>query len=113
MNKEKPQYLLRLYVAGSTALSAHTILELKRLCQESLQGRYELVIVDVYQRPSLASREQIVAIPTLVRELPLPLKRLVGKLQDLKRIMVAADLEKIELDESFKETTAEKKKHVA
>jgi len=81
-----------LYVAGVDRKSTHAIRTVTRLCDEYLKGRYELVIVDIYQQPSLARGERIIAAPTLVRKLPLPLKRLVGNMAGLKKILVGPDL---------------------
>jgi circadian clock protein KaiB len=87
-----PRYVLKLYVAGVTAKSSVAIRAITALCQERLAGRYELEIVDLYQRPSLARGEQIIAAPTLIRKLPLPLRRLIGDMSDLDSVLVGLDL---------------------
>lgn len=84
---------LRLYVAGQTPRSIAAFSNLKRLCEERLAGRYTIEVIDVAQRPELAQGDQIVALPTLVRKLPEPIKRVIGDLSNLERVMVAIELE--------------------
>jgi circadian clock protein KaiB len=86
------QFVLRLYVTGMTARSTRAIANLRQLCEQHLPDRYELEVVDVYQQPELASREQLVAVPTLIRRLPLPLRRLVGDLSNRQRVLAGLDL---------------------
>lgn len=86
------KYLLRLYVTGTTARSARAILNLRNFCEKHLQDRYQLEIIDVYQRPHLAKSEQIVAAPTLVKRLPKPLRRFIGDLSEIDNLLVALDL---------------------
>ncbi|HBA84418.1 MAG TPA: thiol-disulfide isomerase [Verrucomicrobia bacterium] len=86
------RYILRLYIAGSTPRSMQAILNIRRICEEHLKGRYELVVVDVYQQPTLAKGEQIIAAPTLVKKLPLPLRRFIGDMSNEQRILVGLDL---------------------
>ncbi len=85
-------YVLRLYVTGLTPRSVAAIETTKRTCEEFLAGRYELEVVDLTKHPSLASGEQIVAAPTLVKKLPLPLRRLVGDLSNQDRVLLGLDL---------------------
>jgi circadian clock protein KaiB len=84
--------LLRLYVAGQTPNSVRAIANIKKICEEKLQGRYELEVIDLYQQPQLAQGEQIIAVPTLVRKLPPPLRRIIGDLSDAERVLVGLDL---------------------
>jgi len=86
------RYKLRLYVTGATPRSLRAIESLKQLCEERLAGRYELKVVDMYQQPELAKREQILAAPTLVKLLPLPLRRLIGDMTKTERVLVGLDL---------------------
>jgi circadian clock protein KaiB len=86
------RYVLRLYVSGMTARSSEAIRTLKSLCTKHLQGRYELEVIDIYQHPEAARDEQIIAAPTLVKRLPLPLRRLIGNLSDVERVLVGLDL---------------------
>ena len=86
------QFVLRLYVTGTTLRSTRAIANLREVCDEHLSDRYELEVVDVYQQPELAAREQLVAVPTLVKRLPLPLRRLVGDLSDRQRVLAGLDL---------------------
>jgi circadian clock protein KaiB len=86
------RYVLRLYVTGATPNSVRAIENIKAVCAEYLDGRYDVEIIDVYKQPSLAMGEQIVATPTLVKVLPLPLRRLVGDLSQKDRLLVGLDL---------------------
>jgi len=86
-------YNLRLYVAGQTPKSLAAIANLKRLCETHLSGRYQIDIVDLMQDPSLAQRDQIVAIPTLIRKLPEPIKRIIGDLSNTERVLVGLDID--------------------
>jgi circadian clock protein KaiB len=86
------KYLLRLYVAGATPKSTQAIMNLKKICEEHLSGRYDLEVVDIYQQPVLAKGEQIIAVPTLIKKLPLPLRRFIGSMADVERILVGLDL---------------------
>ncbi len=93
-NQSRARYVLRLYVAGTTPRSTRAILNIRRICEEHLAGRYDLEVVDIYQQPTLAEGEQIVAAPTLVKRLPLPLRRFIGDLSGAERILVGLDLRK-------------------
>ncbi len=85
-------YLLRLYVTGMTPKSIRAIANIKKICEEHLQGRYALEVVDLYQQPQLAQGEQIIAAPTLIKELPQPLRRIIGDLSNTERVLVGLDL---------------------
>jgi circadian clock protein KaiB len=84
---------LRLYVAGQTARSIAAFSNLKRLCEERLAGRYTIEVIDLLKQPQLAQGDQIIAIPTLIRRLPEPMKRVVGDLSNLERVLVGMDLQ--------------------
>jgi circadian clock protein KaiB len=86
------QYVLRLYVAGLTPRSRLAIANITGICEEFLQGRYDLQVIDVFQRPVLAREEQIVATPTLVKRLPAPLRRFIGDLSEKEKVLVGLDL---------------------
>ena len=86
------QYVLRLYVTGMTPNSVRAIENMKAICGEYLEGRYDLQIIDVYKQPALAKGEQIVAAPTLVKKLPPPLRRFVGDLSNTERVLLGLDL---------------------
>ncbi|NTU47778.1 MAG: thiol-disulfide isomerase [Syntrophobacteraceae bacterium] len=86
------KYVLRLYVAGQTPKSSQAITNIKKVCDEHLKGRYKLEVIDIYQQPTLAEGEQIVAVPTLVKKLPLPLRRFIGTMADQERILMGLDL---------------------
>lgn len=85
-------YLLRLYVTGMTPKSIRAIVNIRKICEEHLQGRYTLEVVDLYQQPQLAQGEQIIAAPTLIKELPQPLRRIIGDLSNTERVLVGLDL---------------------
>ena len=85
-------WLLRLYVAGQTPNSVRAIENIKRICEEFLKGRYGLDVVDIYQQPVLAKGDQIVAVPTLIKKLPPPLRKFIGDLSATERILVGLDL---------------------
>jgi circadian clock protein KaiB len=87
-----PRYVLRLYVSGMTTRSTAALATIKTLCEEQLQGRYELEVVDIYQHPERAIDAQIVAVPTLVRHLPEPLRRIIGDLSDQERLLMGLDV---------------------
>ena len=86
-------YNLRLYVAGQTPKSIAAIANLKRLCEQHLPGRYNIDVVDLMQDPTLAQRDQIVAIPTLIRQLPEPIRRIIGDLSNSDRVLIGLDIE--------------------
>jgi circadian clock protein KaiB len=86
------RYVLKLYITGMTSRSARAIENLQGICEKHLAGRYELQIIDVYQQPGLAQRDQVVAIPTLIKRLPLPLRRLIGDMSDEERVLVGLDI---------------------
>ncbi|MCK7518246.1 MAG: hypothetical protein MZV64_11260 [Ignavibacteriales bacterium] len=87
------KYVLRLYVAGMTPRSSAAIRAITEICEEHLKGRYLLDIIDIYRQPTLARGEQIIAAPTLIKKLPLPLRRMIGDMADTKRILVGLDLQ--------------------
>lgn len=89
---ETTEFNLRLYVAGQTPKSLAAIANLKKICEENLAGRYKIEVIDLVVTPQLAAGDQIVAIPTLVRRLPPPLKRMIGDLSDSEKVIVGLDL---------------------
>lgn len=90
------KYALKLYVTGATPRSQRAITNLNAICAEYLEGRCTLEVVDIYQSPLLAKQAQIVAAPTLIRELPLPVRRLIGDLSERDRVLVLLDLKAAE-----------------
>lgn len=88
----RARYILKLYVAGLTPRSISALRSVKDICERHLQGRYELEIIDIYEHPSLAKDQQIIAAPTLIKQLPLPLRRLIGDMADQERVLVGLDL---------------------
>ena len=85
-------YRLRLYVAGQSPKSISAFANLKKLCDEYLPGRYKIEVIDLLENPQLAAGDQILALPTLVRKLPSPLKRIIGNLSDKEKFLVGMDL---------------------
>lgn len=90
--KPEEQWTLRLYVAGQSPRSATALDNLRRLCEERLRGRYRIEVVDLLKNPRLAKDDQILAIPTVVRKLPPPVRRMIGDLSDTERVLVGLDL---------------------
>jgi circadian clock protein KaiB len=86
------KYHLRLFVTGQTSRSTKSVENLRRLCEKYLKGRYELEVIDIYQQPAMASENQIIAAPTLIKKLPLPLRRLVGDFSNQDRVLLGLDL---------------------
>jgi len=86
------RWILKLYIAGHTPRSRLAIKNLEALCQNNLAGQYELEVIDLLEHPTLAKDEQIVALPTLVRQLPPPIKQIVGDLSDTEKVLVGLDL---------------------
>src|SRR5665213_2341492 len=91
-NSRLEKYVLRLYVSGSTSKSALAVENIKRICEQHLKNRYDLEVIDIYQQPNLARDEQIVAVPTLIKRSPLPLRRLIGDLSNPKKVLIGLDL---------------------
>lgn len=91
----KENYILRLYITGTTYRSTLAITNLKKICDEYLEGRYDLEVIDLYKKPSLAKDEQIIAAPTLIKKLPLPFRRIIGDMSDKEKVLMGLDLIKI------------------
>jgi circadian clock protein KaiB len=85
-------YILRLYVSGQTPKSMTALANLKKICEEYLEGRYQIQVVDLQVNPQLASGDQILAIPTLVRRLPKPIRKIIGDLSNTERVLIGLDL---------------------
>jgi circadian clock protein KaiB len=86
------RYILRLYITGMTPRSLRALKNLQTICDEHLKGRYDLEVIDIYQQPVLAKGEQIVAAPTLIKKLPLPMRRIIGDMSDHDRVLLGLDL---------------------
>ena len=89
----KEKYVLRLYVTGMTPRSTQAIRNIKKICEEHLKDRYELEVIDVYQQPGLAREAQIIAAPTLIKKLPVPLRKLIGDMSNKERVLVGLNIE--------------------
>ena len=85
-------YRLRLFVTGTTPRSARAIQNIRAICEDHLHDRYDLEVIDIYQHPEHAKAEQIIVTPTLVKQLPLPVRKLIGDLSDKERVLVGLDL---------------------
>ncbi|MBF0130032.1 MAG: circadian clock protein KaiB [Alphaproteobacteria bacterium] len=86
------EYVLKLYVTGKTPRSERAISNLQRICEEELSRQYEMMVIDVLERPQLAEDEKIIATPTLIKELPPPLRRIIGDLSDTEKVLLGLDL---------------------
>lgn len=93
MDTDTKRWNLRLYIAGQTPKSVAALANLQRICDEHMSGQYEVEVIDLMEHPHLAQKDQIVAIPTLVRQLPEPLKRIIGDLSNTQRVLVGLDLQ--------------------
>jgi circadian clock protein KaiB len=94
-SQRRDKYVLRLYVTGSTSRSVLAITNLKKICREYLEGRYELEVIDLFQHPGLALDEQIIAAPTLIKKLPLPLRRIIGDMSNKEKVLLGLDLKEL------------------
>ena len=92
---QERQWELRLYVAGQTPKSVRAFANLKRLCEEHLAGQYRIEVIDLIEKPQLAQGDQILAIPTLVRKLPEPIKKIIGDLSNTERVLVGLDVREV------------------
>ena len=86
------KYVLKLYITGMTPRSRVAIRNLQKICEEHLKGSYELEVIDIYQQPTLAKGEQIIAVPTLIKKLPEPVRRLIGDMSATDRVLLGLDL---------------------
>jgi circadian clock protein KaiB len=86
------RYVLRLYITGMTPRSIRAVENVRTICDEHLRGRYDLEVIDVYQQPTLAEGEQIIAAPTLIKKLPLPLRRVIGDMSSTERVLLGLDI---------------------
>lgn len=100
-------YILRLYIAGNTRQSAQAIINIREICETHLKGRYQLEVIDIYQQSALAKGEQIIAVPTLIKYLPLPLKKIIGDLSKTDRVIFGLDLRKAGEDRELDIDTSE------
>ena len=94
-NEKKDVWNLRLYIAGQTPRSITALANLQRICEQQLVGRYQVEVIDLMKHPELARNDQIIAIPTLVRKLPEPMKRIIGDLSSAERVLLSLELSKV------------------
>jgi len=90
--RNKQKYVLRLYVAGTTPKSIRAVANIKEICEKNLDDRFDLQVIDIYQQPVLAKGEQVIAAPTLIKQLPPPLRKFIGDMSNTDRILVGLDL---------------------
>lgn len=101
MRPRKPkskEYVLRLYIAGATPRSIRAVANIKEICHDRLKDRYDLEVIDIYQQPALAKGEQVIAAPTLVKKLPIPLRKFIGDMSNTEQILFGLDLRPKEQD---------------
>ena len=91
-NAEPANYRLRLFVSGTTPRSAQAIRNIRDICEQTMPGRYELEVIDIYQHPEAIAPENVVVTPTLIRKLPLPVRRVIGNLSDMQKVIVGLDI---------------------
>jgi circadian clock protein KaiB len=89
------KYTLRLYITGTTNRSILALTNLKKICEEYLEGKYDLEVIDLYKSPHLAEGDQIIAAPTLIKELPLPFRRIIGDMSDKEKVLLGLDLREV------------------
>jgi len=88
----KQKYVLKLYITGMTPRSTKAVMQIREICEQHLQGRFELELIDIFQHPVLARDEQIIAAPTLIKQLPHPIRRIIGDMTDTERVLIGLDL---------------------
>lgn len=93
---QQKRYLLRLFISGATPRSSAAIANLRAICDRELSGRYDLEVIDIYQQPELAREQDIIAAPTLIKTLPLPIRSLIGDLSEEEKVLVGLDLRPME-----------------
>jgi circadian clock protein KaiB len=91
----KDKYVLRLFITGTTSKSVLALANLQKICEEYLEGRYELEVIDLYQNPGMAIDEQIIAAPTLIKKLPLPFRRIIGDMSDVEKVLMGLEVNKL------------------
>jgi circadian clock protein KaiB len=103
-NREE-RYVLKLYITGTTTRAAQAVASIRQLCDAHLSGRYDLEVIDIYQQPAAASKDQIIAAPTLIKEEPAPSRRVVGNLTDKEKILLSLDIEPLAIQEPSPDQT--------
>jgi circadian clock protein KaiB len=93
--RNQGKYTLRLYITGTTNRSIMAITNLKKICEEYLEGKYDLEVIDLYKSPNLAEGDQIIAAPTLIKELPLPFRRIIGDMSNKEKVLLGLDLREV------------------
>ncbi|MBW6500031.1 MAG: circadian clock KaiB family protein [Bacteroidales bacterium] len=89
------KYILRLYITGTTNRSIMAITNLKKICEEYLEGQYDLEVIDLYKNPNLAEGDQIIASPTLIKKLPLPFRRIIGDMSNTENVLLGLDIREV------------------
>lgn len=93
--KHREKYVLRLFITGTTSKSVLALTNLKKICEEYLEGQYDLEVIDLYKDPGMAKDEQIIAAPTLIKKLPLPFRRIIGDMSDMEKVLAGLEIKKI------------------
>lgn len=104
-HSREERYVLKLYITGTTTRAAQAVTSIRQLCDTHLSGRYDLEVIDIYQQPGAASKDQIIAAPTLIKEEPFPSRRVVGNLTDKEKILVSLDIEPLVIQEANPDQT--------
>lgn len=94
-SKVEERYILKLYVAGTSNKSMLAYQNLKKICEENLEGKYEIILVDLLEKPKLGIDEQIIAVPTLIKQVPEPVRKIIGTLSDTENVLVGLDIKKV------------------
>jgi circadian clock protein KaiB len=95
-DQNQGKYTLRLYITGTTNRSVKAITNLKKICEEYLEGKYDLEVIDLYKSPNLAKGDQIIAAPTLIKKLPLPFRRIIGDMSNKEKVLLGLNLREVE-----------------
>ena len=98
---DQGKYFLSLYITGNTYRSTLALINLKKICDEHLEGRYVLEVIDLYQNPSIAKAEQIIVAPTRIKKLPHPCRRLIGDMSNIEKVLMGLDLIKVTVNQEF------------
>lgn len=102
------KHVLKLYITGNTPRSERAIANLRRICEQDLKGKYEMKVINILEHPQLAEDEKIIATPTLIKELPPPIRRIIGDLSNTEKVLIGLDLQTISNDEREGETGNER-----
>ncbi len=94
-NKDEATYILKLFITGASPNSIRAVANTKKICEKYLKDRFELEVIDIHQQPTMAEKEELIALPLLIRKRPLPERRLIGDMSDLKRVLAGLEIKEI------------------